>query len=84
MTTPITGNAMCRWCTRDADDPRSAQRAQVLRLLELLEHPAALSSEQALRLGRRLLATLGPGERLRCEAAGAIAPIDQPARRIMR
>jgi hypothetical protein len=65
---------MCMLC-RGAEDEESVPRAHVLRLLSLLEHPDALRPEQALRLGRQLMSTLGADARLRCEA------VDQTRRR---
>jgi hypothetical protein len=64
--------AMCMLC-RCAEDQESVPREHVLRLLSLLEHPDALHPEQALRLGRQLIATVRAEARLQCEA------VDGPA-----
>jgi hypothetical protein len=64
---------MCVLC-RGAEDQGSVPRGHVLRLLSLLEHPDALHPEQALRLGRQLIATLDGDARLHCEAVAAPAP----------
>ena len=64
---------MCMLC-RAAEDQGGVPRGQVLRLLSLLEHPDALHPEQALRLGRQLIATLDGDARLQCEAVAAPAP----------
>jgi hypothetical protein len=72
---------MCMLC-RGAEDEGRVPRAHVLRLLSLLEHPDALSPEQALRLGRQLMSTLGADAQLRCKAVDAPAvAVDQTRRR---
>jgi hypothetical protein len=63
---------MCMLC-RGAEDQGSVPRGHLLRLLSLLEHPDALHPEQALRLGRQLIATLDGNARLQCEAVAAPA-----------
>ena len=47
---------MCRLCAAGPEDRRLAQRAHVLQLLALVEHPDALPAEAALRLAREVLA----------------------------
>jgi hypothetical protein len=72
---------MCILC-RGAEDKGSVPRAHVLRLLSLLEHPDALRPEQALRLGRQLMSTLGADARLRCGAVDTAAvAVEQTKRR---
>ncbi len=66
---------MCMLC---ADNQEAASRAQLLRLVALLEHPDALPPEQALHLGHRLLAALGSHNTLTCEA---VTPPGQTDRR---
>ena len=47
---------MCLLCAVGQDERRLAQRAHVLKLLALIEHPDALPAEAALRLAREVLA----------------------------
>ena len=59
---------MCLRCAAGLDDRNLAQRAQVLQLLALIEHPDALPADAALRLAREALA-LTPAEQTgrRCD-----------------
>ena len=66
---------MCLLCesgsVKDAD---LARRVRVLQLLALVEHKDALPTDAALRLGREILALIGPGLSLRrCD------PVEAPA-----
>jgi hypothetical protein len=47
---------VCLLCAAGQDERRLAQRAHVLQLLALIEHPDALPAEAALRLAREVLA----------------------------
>lgn len=54
---------MCRWCDLEAPNaaltPEQADKQrQVLQLLTLVEHPAALPPQDVLRLGQEILALL--------------------------
>jgi hypothetical protein len=61
-------------CPHCADhlDHRLARRIRVLQLLALIEHPDALPTDAALRIGQELLAWLG-GDDLGCHAVSAPA-----------
>jgi hypothetical protein len=57
---------MCLLCAADAEPARDiARRLHVLRLLALIEHPDALPPDAALRLGREIMALIGPAPGLR-------------------
>ena len=47
---------MCSLCAAGLENRTLAQRAQVLQLLALIEHPDALPADAALRLAREVLA----------------------------
>ena len=68
---------MCLLCAAGLDGQRLAQRAHVLQLLALVEHPDALPADAALRLAQEILA-LTQAERTgrRCDARGPCP--DQP------
>jgi hypothetical protein len=51
---------MCLLCAAGLEDRRLAQRAHVLQLLALVEHPDALPADAALRLARKVLALTQP------------------------
>ena len=59
---------MCLLCAAGVEDRGLAQRAHVLQLLALVEHPDALPADAALRLAREIL-TLTQAERTgrRCD-----------------
>lgn len=58
---------MCQHCAPGAS-PGSTERARVLHLLAMLEHPDALPAEAALRIAGALLAWAGPSKSaLACE-----------------
>ena len=60
---------MCLLCAVGAGDRALAERAHVLQLLALMEHPDALPADAALRLGREIMALIRPEQGLRrCEA----------------
>jgi len=70
---------MCQYCAPDAARS-AADRAQVLHLLAMIEHPDALPAEAALRIAGALLAWTGPsGAGLRCEVP---AGLDLPMHRV--
>ncbi len=59
---------MCQYCAPGASRS-NADRARVLHLLAMIEHPEALPAEAALRIASDLLAWTGrPASTLRCEA----------------
>ena len=62
---------MCQHCAPGASQG-STDRAQVLHLLAMLEHPDALPAEAALRIAGALLAWTGPSKSaLGCERVAA-------------
>jgi len=56
---------MCLLCAAGLESRRLAQRAHVLQLLALVEHPDALPADAALRLAREVL-TLAQAEQAGC------------------
>jgi hypothetical protein len=59
---------MCLLCAAGLEDQRLAQRAHVLQLLALIEHPDALPADAALRLAREILAlTQAEQTKRRCD-----------------
>ena len=70
---------MCLYCAPGSSRP-GMDRARVLDLLAILEHPDALSTEAALRIAGALLAWAGqPGPGLRCEVVAREPPSDNRA-----
>ncbi len=60
---------MCLLCAEGGSDRTLAQRAHVLQLLALIEHPVALPADVVLRLGREIMTLMGPELGLRrCDA----------------
>jgi hypothetical protein len=51
---------MCLLCAEGGSDRTLAQRAHVLQLLALIEHPDALPANAVLRLGREIMTLIGP------------------------
>jgi hypothetical protein len=49
---------MCLLCAGGVDGRALAQRAHVLQLLALVEHPDALPADAALRLGQEILSLI--------------------------
>ncbi len=62
---------MCPHCS-DGSSPLHAQRAQIMHLLALIEHPTALPAEGALRIAAELLAWAGREEPRFCCAPPAM------------
>jgi hypothetical protein len=62
---------MCLLCQSGlGTDGDLARRARVLQLLALVEHKDALPTDAALRLGREIVALIGPGSgSRRCDPA---------------
>jgi hypothetical protein len=72
---------MCLLCAAGLEGQRLAQRAHVLQLLALVEHPDALPAEAALRLAREVLALTRPGRTGRqCEAVVSPGSVIEEAR----
>lgn len=71
---------MCQYCAPGSSQS-GADRARVLHLLAMIEHPNALPTEAALRIASELLAWTGQSKSgLRCEAPGTLeAPMDNVA-----
>jgi hypothetical protein len=71
---------MCRHCVTVSSNP-STNRARVLHLLAMLEHPDALPTEDALRIASELLAWAAQSESsLRCEVLASLeTPMDNVA-----
>ena len=71
---------MCQYCAPGASRLVS-DRARVLHLLAMIEHPDALPAEAALRIAGAVLAWAGqPDSGLRCEVpAGLDPPMDRVA-----
>lgn len=60
---------MCWLCDDKVGDRTEIQRAHVLQLLALLEHPDALPADAALHLSQKIMMLLRPEPGLRwCEA----------------
>jgi hypothetical protein len=55
----------CAYCTGRSGDER--ERLRQLQLLALIEHPAALPAENALRVARELLVRIDGRPAFRCE-----------------
>ena len=65
---------MCQYCAPGASR-LVADRARVLHLLAMIEHPDALPAEAALRIAGALLAWVGPSDSgLRCEVPAGLDP----------
>ena len=66
---------MCLRCGIQPGGPELAERAHVLQLLALVEHPDALPADAALRISREIMALVGPRRApLRCEAVAPAGP----------
>lgn len=66
---------MCLLCADGAGSRALAQRAHVLQLLKLVEHPDALPADAALRLGREIMTLLRPEPGLRrCDPVAPPGP----------
>jgi len=60
---------MCLLCAEGGSDRALAQRAHVLQLLALIEHPDALPADAVLRLGQEIMTLIGLESGLRrCDA----------------
>ncbi|MBV1795812.1 hypothetical protein [Siccirubricoccus sp. G192] len=72
---------MCLLCAAGLEGQRLAQRAHVLQLLALVEHPDALPAEAALRLAGEILALTRRGRAGRqCDAVVPPGSVIEEAR----
>jgi hypothetical protein len=66
---------MCLLCADGSGDRALAQRAHVLQLLALVEHPDALPADAALRLGQEIMTLIRPEPSLRrCDPIASPGP----------